>query len=301
MKTFSLSIIILSLIYNLVCAAGPEGEKKINKSFTATKKIKIELVLGDCILRAGTSGKIDVKLEYSFPDDDFEARFKEGTNSLIMEEKFHADNPRGHAFWDISIPEGSDVKYESATGDLEITALNIEIKGNTGTGDITLSGAQGEFDLNTGTGRIIVSGSQGDFDLNSGTGKVKISDSKGEFKANSGTGDVYAGSITINDEAEFNSGTGDVEVYKPAGADFDLTLNSGTDDATLDMGGLPISGYFEFSANARSGDIRCPVDFDQEKTYARGDHEKIVKFFTKGQTKPRFFIGTATGIARLKK
>lgn len=301
MKTFSTSILILGLIVNLVSALAPEGEKQINKSFTAAKKIKIELVLGDCIVRAGTSGKIDVKLEYSYSDDDFEARFKEGTNSLIMEEKFHGDNPRGHAFWDISVPAGSDVKFESATGDLEITALDIEVKGNTGTGDITLTGTQGEFDLNTGTGRIIVSGSKGDFDLNSGTGKVKITDSEGEFKANSGTGDVYAGEIKITDEAEFNSGTGDVEVFKPSGDDFDLTLNSGTDDATLDMGGLPINGYFEFSANVHSGDIRSPIEFDQEKIYDHGDRGKIVKSFSKGESRPRYFIGTGTGVARLKK
>lgn len=301
MKRVSLSIFLVILLSNVSLAKAPEGEKILSKSFPAVERLKIKLVLGDCLLKTSTSGKIDINLKYSYPDEFFEPYFNESSKSLTIQEKFLDNNPGGHAFWEISIPKGKEVKFESATGDLEISTTDVEIDGNTGTGDIIMNKAAGQFDLNTGTGKIVVKDCQGEFDLNSGTGKVKIENTSGEFKANSGTGDVSVANISITDEADFNSGTGDVEVLRPKGNDFDLTLNSGTNNATLDMGGLPVEGYFEFSANAHGGDIRSPYDFDEEKFSPRGDHDTVVKSFRKGKNTPRYYIGTGTGTAELKK
>jgi len=91
-----------------------------------------------------------------------------------------------------------------------------------------------------------------------------------------------------------------VEVSRPQGEDFDLSVSSGTNDATLDMDGLPIEGYYEFSASARSGDIDCPIDFDREEEYDEGD-DNVRKSFTRGKKTPRYYISTGTGTAELKR
>ena len=181
-----------------------------------------------------------------------------------------------------------------------ILGVNVELEGNTGTGDIEIKEANGSYDLNTGTGDIQIINSEGEFEINSGTGDVIIENSSGEFDANSGTGDLKATNITIEDEAELNSGTGEVEVIAPQGKDFDLSLNSGTDDATLDMSGNPIEGYFEFSVNARRGEIDSPIEFDEEDEYSRGNGDIKRKSFTRGKASPRYFISSGTGTARLK-
>ena len=128
-----------------------------------------------------------------------------------------------------------------------------------------------------------------------------MKDSKGNFDANSGTGDVEAKNLTITEEAEFNSGTGDAEIINPIGTDFDLSLNSGTGDAILDMDGADLSGYFELKTSARRGRIKADIEFDNVEEYGHGDNAYIIKSVTINSDKPRFFISTGTGTAQLKK
>lgn len=296
-----LSVLIFLLIFTLFISLFAQGKKEIEKTFEPKELVKIKLVLGDCIIKASPDKNVHARVVYSYDEDYYEVKFREKTSSITIQEKFHGNNGDGFSRWVISIPEKTEVDFESATGDLNLESVNGEFDGNTGTGNIEVLDAEGEFDLNTGTGNILVESSKGEFDINSGTGRVKIEDCEGEFDANSGTGRVRAHNITIETEGEFNSGTGDVEVSHPQGEDFDLSINSGTDDATLIMDGVPIEGYFEFSANARRGSIKCPVDFDEEEEFYEGDNRQVRKSFTKGKKGPRYFISTGTGTAELKR
>jgi len=292
-----ITLVALAIFFtSTIIIASPD--KDVNKSFDAKDKIKVKLAISDCELKASPDNKIHAHVKYSYPDDQYEVRFKEKSTSITMEEKFFGEDADGSAEWTVSIPEGVKVELNTGTGDLVISVKKVEIDGNTGTGDIEVSDSNGEFELNTGTGSLYVTGCSGEFELNSGTGKVIIKKSSGNFDGNSGTGKVVAENITIEDEAEFNCGTGDVEVIKPMGDDFDLSLNSGTNDAVLDMDGEPLEGYFEFKASARSGRIRASLDFDQEKEHGNNSNVKSV---TLKKKTPRFFISTGTGTAELKK
>jgi DUF4097 and DUF4098 domain-containing protein YvlB len=300
MKQKFVLVLIYSLIFIMCFSLLAQGKKEIEKTFEAKDLVKIKIVLGDCFIKASPDEKVHVHLVYSYDDEYFEAKFREKSSSIVIQEKFYGQNGDGFSKWTISLPENTEVDFESATGDLNLEGVNCEIDGNTGTGSIEVLDVSGRFDLNTGTGSILVEGSNGEFDLNSGTGRVKIEDCVGEFDANSGTGRVRAHNITIETEGEFNSGTGDVEVSRPQGKDFDLSVNSGTNDATVDMDGLPIEGYYEFEASARSGDIDCPVEFDTEEEYYEGGGDQVRKSFTRGKKSPRYFISTGTGTAELK-
>lgn len=276
------------------------ADKVIEKQYSGKEKIKIKLILGSCLLQKSKDSSIHVKVVHSYDEDDFEAIFREKGKKLILKESLHGNG--GHSKWTVAVPEGVEIDFEAATGDLIIEGTTgIEIDGNTGTGDIEINNVQGKFKLNTGTGSIDAEQCKGEMDLNSGTGRVKIKNSAGNFEANSGTGDVYAEDITIEDDAEFSSGTGDAEVKLPKGSDFDLTISSGTGDAFLDMDGLPIEGYFEFTAHARKGRIASPIEFDTVDEYENGNSDYIRKSFTIGKKTPRYFISTGTGKAKLIK
>jgi hypothetical protein len=302
----------------LLLSGSTIAQKVIDKTFDV-KDLKIDLVLGSCKITKSSDTRIHVHLEYSYSDNEFEARFEEKTRYIDIEEKFYGDNHHGYSRWTVRVPNGVDIDIESATGSLSIEDVDLELEGSSGTGDIELNktrgevevstgtgsveilNSKGEFDASSGTGRVIVENSEGEFDVSSGTGKVNIEDSKGNFEASSGTGKVEATKITIEDEGEFSCGTGDVEVFSPSGNDFDLEVSSGTNDAVLIMGGKPLEGYFEFECHARRGDIISPVKFDKEEDYWEGDNHYLRKSFTKGKGTPRYYIHTGTGRATLKR
>jgi hypothetical protein len=294
-----ISIIFLGLlIVNLLFA---QTEKVVEKTFDDVSKIELDLVLGDCEISRGTDSKVKVRLTYSHSEDYFEPSFRFSDGRLLLEEHFNGKNGEGDSYWVLEVPNGLDIEFESATGNLVVSNLETELDGSSGTGNIELSNSSGEFDLNSGTGNIKVKDSKGEFELNSGTGRVSLENCEGEFDANSGTGKVEAENIVVDIEGEFNSGTGEVTVIAPSGDDFTMEINSGTNDAVLNMKGKKLEGYFELKADSRSGKIRSSVKFDKEEELNEGDSKTIKKSVTFGKSTPKYYISTGTGSAELKK
>jgi hypothetical protein len=279
-----------------------QAPEVVEKTFPAKKEVVFKLALGQANITRSEDGKIHVRLEYTYEKDRFEAKFAEKEKSLLLEEKFRGQNGHGgEGTWAVSVPDGTEIEFNSGTGGLSLEGVEAEVDGNSGTGSLEVRNAKGEFKLNSGTGSVSASESTGEFDLNSGTGRVAIDRCKGDFDANSGTGHVKASDITIEDAADLNSGTGDAEVTNPSGADFDLSVSSGTGDAVVDLAGKPVEGSFEFTCHARKGRIVCPEKFDSEEKYEEGDQTYLRKSFTRGKSTPRYSIGTGTGRAELKR
>jgi hypothetical protein len=275
--------------------------KTVEKTFSNVKRIKIKLVLGSCEIKKSKDSNVYVRVEYTYKDDDFEARFRETGTSVEMSEKFHdGDNDGGSSNWTLLVPEGINIDFNSATGSLVLEGFQGDIDANTGTGDYEIKDSKGQIELNSGTGELEINDCEGDFDLNSGTGDVILENCTGDFDANSGTGDVEGSNLTIASDCSFNSGTGDATVIAPKGDQFDLTVSSGTGDALLDMKGAPLKGSFEFEANKRKGRIICSEKFDIEEEYEEGGSTILKKSFSKG-AEPCYSIHTGTGKAELKK
>jgi len=278
------------------------AENTINKKFSNIESIKCKFALGDIEISKSSDNQVYVNLTYTHNKNDFKPAMSVIGKKLILKENFFDNsNDKGYSLWKISVPKECKLEINTGTGDIIITNVEVKVKANTGTGTIKIYGSKGEFEMNTGTGNVKLSNGDGEFDLNTGTGHVNIADSKGEFKANSGTGSVKAENITILFEGDFNSGTGNVNVVSPRGEKFDLSLNSGTGNAVLDMDGQPINGYFEMRCNARSGKIIAPFKFDSEKEFGKDRQKRLEKSYTKGNTDKRFFISTGTGKAVVKK
>ena len=297
MKKIILIFVVLTAFSSLLLA---QKEMTVDKSFENIKTLRIKLVLGDCLLEKSADSRTQIHLVYS-ADEGFEPRFSESGGRLTIEEKFYGHDNDGDFHWTVRIPDKMRVDLESATGNISVRGVELEIEGNTGTGNIEIEEANGDFELNTGTGNITTEKSKGDFELNTGTGQVVVEDCQGDFDVNSGTGKVIAKNLTIEREAEFHSGTGSAEMTAPSGKDFDLEINSGTGDAVLDMQGKSLEGYFEFQAHSRKGEIICPEKFDKEEEYGENGETYLRKSFTRGKETPRYFISTGTGEAELRK
>jgi len=302
MKTITIHLILYFLLsFVLGSQLLAWGGKIFKESYPSKEKLKIELKLGNCIIKKSSDDKIHVVVDYTYDENNFEIRVKEKERSLHLEEKFYGRNASGDSEWTIYLPDNAKIDFECATGDLTLDQVSVDIDGKSGTGNISVIASSGKFELKSGTGNVTAEESQGEFDLASGTGDVNLNNCDGEFEIKSGTGDVQAAELKIGDEAEFKSGTGNAEVRDPSGKDFDLYVESGTGDAILEINKTPLQGYFEFKATSPGGDIISPFNFDDEQDYDREDNGYTIKSFTRGKSTPRYFISTGSGNAELKK
>jgi len=299
-KTMTILLLVLLTVGTSLFAQA-EKEKEQKFAFDAEKKIELDLILGYCQIQPSKDAKTHLTVRYTYPDKDFQVEIRERGPAVTIEEKYLRNDPKGYADWFLAVPKGTEIEFNSATGGLDINDVSIEIEASSGTGNMTIEGSSGDFEISTGTGRIEVSSSTGEFELSSGTGRITIDKTNGELEASTGTGKVIASQITIENSAELSSGTGSVELAAPQGEDFDVTLSSGTGNATLDMQGMPLKGYYEFSTNARHGKIVCPVKFDGEEYYNGDESGSVRKWFQREGEYPRYYIETGTGKASLKK
>jgi hypothetical protein len=307
------------LVCSFSTAAFARKAKVIEKTFERAESLKIETVLGDCVIKTHSGGSIEIRVEYTYDDDQFEAKFKERNGTLLVREDIDGKNVRGESEWLIVVPEGIDIEFESATGGLKASGLsgeleadsgtgsivisdfNGELDANSGTGKIMLSGSEGEFKLNSGTGDVIVENAKGSFDASSGTGSVEIARASGDFEASSGTGDVEASGLSLKDFGEFSSGTGNAKIDLPEGGEYELEVSSGTGTATVECKGADLDAYVQMSARKHDGRISSSYDFEDEEEYYRDDEKYVRKWFTKGDGSRKIEIRTGTGRAKIRK
>ena len=296
-----LSAAAVAVLASLVLPAGaPAGEKKvIEKTFDRVEEIRIETVLGGCTIEKGGDG-IEVRLEYTYDDEDFKARFREKGGALYVEEVISGDDLEGESHWTIRVPAGISVEFESATGSLEASGLSGELEASSGTGSISIGDFAGELEVSSGTGDIEISGCKGELEAGSGTGDVVIERCVGDYELSSGTGDVEARDFEIAATGEFSSGTGETEIELPGGEDYELDVSSGTGDAGIDCRGRDLDAYVEMRTGRKAGRIRSSFGFDGEEE-SEGDNGHILKYLTSGNGKRKISISTGTGTARLKK
>jgi len=313
------ALVLVLLVCSLSTAAFARKTKVIEKTFDRVEELKVETILGDCIIKQGGGDKISIRVEYTYDDDDFEAIFKERGGTLYVEEDIDGNNVKGESEWLIIIPAGIEVEFKSATGGLKASGLSGELEarsgtGNmiisgfkgeleakTGTGNVTLSDSEGAFELNSGTGDITVNDATGNFDATSGTGDVKITKASGDFDARSGTGHVKALKLSLKDYGEFSSGTGNAEIDLPEGGSYELEVTSGTGRATIECKGADLDAYVEMSARKRKGKISSSFDFEDEEEFERNDETYVRKWFTKGSGSRKIEIRTGTGRTKIKK
>ena len=332
-----ISTLLLSVIFFLTAALTSFAQKEVHKTFSPKEKISISTVSGDCMIKKGGNDEIKVKLIYTYSDDCFEYSFKEDNNSLMIKEEFNGRNCNGESECIITTPSNVNIKFNTASGDLELNGVDNSISASTASGDMELKNVGKEVDISTASGDIKLeningnsiistasgnitakncvdgiklSTASGNIDLEDINGKISLSaasgditiiNASGEFKVKTASGNIEAENIELTDESYLGAASGDVEVSLSKSAVYDLTISSASGNSILDYNGNDIKGFFEFSARKDKGAIFSPIKFDKEEVVEKNGKDYDVKSFTAGSDNPEIIIKTASGKAQLKK
>lgn len=314
-KISILSIFYLQFFYINVYS---QNGQEVNRIFTDKELVKINTVSGNCDIKIGTTNEIKVHLLYTYSNDCFEYKIEEAGNTLKINEDFDG-NCSGKSEWTITIPENTNLSFNSASGNLTIEGTKCKIKANTASGDLKFRNAKGEFKINTASGYVEIRNSSGNIDINVASGNIKgdnlsgkiklnaasgdieIENSKATFSLSCASGDVIASGIEIEDKSSFYCASGDVYVRLVKATVYDLYVSSASGDAVLDYNGNPLKGYFEFEARVGKGKIISPVKFEKEEVITKNSQKYNKKSFNKESDTPKIKITTASGKAELRK
>jgi len=264
MQTFGkVALIVIAAIMLLAVNAAAAGDYAITKKFGTKEVIRVNTISGDCIVRRGVSDEIEVVVINNYtPGDAFEPKFRVHGNTLKLDERINGTT-NGNSTWAVSVPEGTQVEFESASGDLSIHGL------------------------------------KGVFVAKMASGNVEIENCRGGFHMNTASGDIDVSGVVIEKKSTFGSASGRVNVELAQSPGHDLQLGSASGRAILGYCGNPIRGYFEFTAKARQGGVVSPFDFDAEEEFHKHGELYLRKTFTKEIGEPHVTIGTASGRAVL--
>jgi len=312
--------LVLVLIFIVSCShSHSQEEKTVEKSFSGIKSIDLSTASGDCIIKKGSGDAVQVVVTYTYDDDDYTPKMDKSGSRLKLEEKFHANNTRGSSKWELTVPDGLSIEFNSGSGDLSLSDLKGEIdfstgsgdahienfdgelKCNSGSGDFELKNIKGEAKVNSGSGDHHISDSELYAKANTGSGDIEVNDSKGGYKLNTGSGDVEAGRITLSEEGNFNTGSGDVEIVLAAALVDDISVNSGSGNAVVDFNGNKIEGEVVMTCKKSGGNIRAHFEFDKEEEIDRNGETYLKKTAKFGSKDILIEVGTGTGTAEIRK
>lgn len=319
MRTIPKVLCLLALAALVLAVAAEAGHEEITKTFDKKERIRLKTISGDCVVEPSDSDKIEITVisRYS-PADAFDPVFKEQGGTLKIYEELDG-NTSGGATWILRVPEGTEIDFSTASGDMTITDMKGEFSANTASGDFEIENCRGEFDLSTASGDYEIENCHGEFDLSTASGDYEVEDCSGEFElstasgdhsikdchgeftVSTASGDVKAYGIVLDEESSFSTASGSVNVKLSESAAYDLDVSSASGNATLNYGGNPIKGQFEFTVSKRDGKIVSPYDFDDEEEFYRGDDKYVRKSFTKDEDSPHITVSSASGKATLKK
>jgi hypothetical protein len=283
MQTCGKTTLILFLAILLLSASAFAGKKRdVTETFENIERITLNTVSGDCIVNKGEGNEVILEVTNSYrPRDSFKPRIKARGKTLRLSERILESNS-GNSRWIMTVPDGIEIDFSTASGDLTINDLEGIFSAATASGDIEIKNCSGEFEFSTASGDMAVENCHGEFQLSTASGTIDGFD------------------VVIDSESSFTTASGRVDITLAKSAEYDLNVSNASGSAVLDYGGNPITGTFEFEAKVRNGRIVCPIDFDNEETFRRYDSKYVRKTFTRGSDTPLIYIGTATGKAVLK-
>ncbi len=285
----------------LISTAHAKSKEHLKQTFDGIDRIKIETVSGDCVVEKGEGKAVTLTVlgVYS-PPESFDPEVNQRGSTLYLEENIHGSNS-GYSTWILTVPDGIEIDFETASGDLSISEVNGNFSASTASGDIEIEESSGKYEFSTASGDIRMDKCDGIFEISTASGDIRTAGCEGEFDLSAASGDIAARLVKISDESEFSTASGDVDVRLAAALNHDIRVGTASGSALLDLNGFPAKGRYEFTAKVRHGKINCPFDFDEEDKFEEHGDEYVTKSFTKGTDIPLVMIRTASGEAALRK
>ncbi len=314
-----------------------QEKKTITKDFKNIEILEIELVSGDCEIKAGDDKTVTVQVEYDVkPAENFRPEFDHQNKTLALSEDWSGGSSRGNVLWTITAPAETEIDFVAVSGDLSIENMNSTIEVKTASGDIKLAAGKGEvevetasgdinvedmngeLELGTASGDILIENSkgkiemstasgdieaknlEGDFELEVASGDIEIEESEGKFKCSTASGDLDASGVILTGNSKFSVASGDINVVLADSPKHDLEISAASGDATLDYNGHKITGTIEMTARKIQGKIRAPFKADRTATFEKYNDEYVRNTYNRGND-PMITIETVSGDVILKK
>ncbi|UCD36769.1 MAG: DUF4097 family beta strand repeat protein [Fidelibacterota bacterium] len=278
-------ILVLILVFSgcKLFDGDDEGEQlEAEWSFTGIEQLTISTVSGDCMVQPADDDTLRVDVSYTFPESCFEPRYSHVGSALELQEVFSGVACNGSSHWVITIPDGIDIEFSSASGNL------------------TMTDHQGGLDASTASGEISLDNVDGAIEASTASGKVDVSQAVGELQLSSASGDVDCEGVAITAASSFSSASGDVSVVVAESPSHDVSVSSASGRAVMNYNGNPVTGTFVFTARQDLGTIVSPYTFDSETTFTQVDVIYDLKTFIRGGATPSITIATASGTAELR-
>jgi len=297
------------------------GEKhEINKTFAASKTVKLAMVSGDCSIHPGKAKEIVLSVIYTYPPEKYEVEVDEKDGVLNLREKFKG-SVSGDSQWVLTVPADTAITLGSASGDAEIKGLNgpLSLKSASGdmecgdiTGNVTVSTASGDLELKNIVGEISVATASGDIEgrnlngkmtFKTASGDMELHDMTGSLEVKTASGDVELESFDVKGDSVFKTASGEIEVKLKETAEHNLTMITVSGNIALDYNGKPLKGKYEFSTRKKSGDIVAPVAFQKTESTEEEEHGHVftIKSFSVNGDTPKILMKTISGTIELKK
>ncbi|MBN1884755.1 MAG: DUF4097 family beta strand repeat protein [Candidatus Krumholzibacteriota bacterium] len=325
MRTLCKVLLVFAAVATVLPAGGEARRRRPartdEKAFDGIERIEIKVVTGRCVVTKSGGDKVTVRVESRYDDPDaVEIRIDRDDDVLEIEEEFH-DSSDGYCEIYVTVPDGIEIDFNSASGGMSIEGVTGEFAASTASGgyrieecagrfrlstasgDYRIEKCTGRFRLSTASGDVDAIDCRGDFDMSTASGDVDAIDCRGDFELSTASGNVDARGIVIEGDSEFSTASGKATVVLASSPDHDISVGSASGDAILDFDGNEVKGYVEMTAKKRGGRIKCPFDFDDEETFRRGGNRDtyVRKTVTIKSERPVVTIGTASGAAVLKK
>lgn len=291
--------------------------KTVKKSYNDIDKIELEVISGDIEIGASSNGKVQLAGEYD--PDQVQVSITNNNGILRIKEKKRARRMNEASSWTLKIPNDIMIRSNTASGNVQVEDVNLELYCNTGSGNFSFENIQGLIQLNTGSGNIMllesqanancntgsgnikINGSNGKLGLNTGSGRINLDGATGEISANSGSGNVTGNNMKITGASSFNTGSGNVTLSLAAEPSGDVRVNAGSGNSTLDMNGFKFRGELVMQCNQKNGSISAPYTFDREKVISSGQNQIVRKTKKFGSSGSKIQVSTGSGRAKVSK
>ncbi|WP_416864841.1 MAG: DUF4097 family beta strand repeat-containing protein [Imperialibacter sp.] len=290
-----LTVALLFMVAGMATA-----QQKVDRTFSGINKVTMSISSGDAFFEKSADGKVYVALEHDI--DDYEPTIEQkGSTLVINEEKMkNRRSWSGDSKWTIKVPDEVNISFNTGSGDVQISGLMADLSTNSGSGNTRIENSNGKIRVNTGSGNIRARESKGELSFNAGSGNIDLYSVDAEVSANVGSGNVSVEKLKLSGRSSFNSGSGDVEVSLAATPAYDISVNSGSGDSTLDFEGNKIEGVIVMEANKNNGDIDAPFDFDSTEEIGNGRNTTVKKTKKMGSSDVRIKVSTGSGTAEIK-
>jgi DUF4097 and DUF4098 domain-containing protein YvlB len=239
------------------------------------------------------SGKITVR-GWDLPDvrilastENGALRFDATANrvTLRVDQEGQAGRPRVDASYDVSVPRGTRLRLQTASGNITASGSQGEISATTVSGAIDVSGGRRQVTLESVSGPIRASQLAGDVRAQNVSGSVRAENVSGrieawtvrgairlvglrsnDVRAETASGEiVYAGRVATGGTYEFESHSGTIRLTIPPspGAHFRLETVSGVVQTDFPVDTVPAAG------GRKSGRVEFTIGDGRAKVTAR--------------------------------